>query len=405
MTEHTAPKRRAYRLPPCPSYDVEGIESWLSDLAARQGLFLAKDSLLGIRAFERGTPRPARYRLEAAPKSTSLWAEDGGEPAPEAVALGAEYGWEYLTRCGEFYVYRTFEPGARELNTDPAVQAIALNAVRKRRRAALAGSLLYPALLLFALLRMDALLLTVIQARTWYALLLLVLVVWLFADAAAEFFHLRKLYQRLRRGEPLTHRADWQKRAVRHYAKDAVQLVLALVFLAVTLHTWSARTLGEDRIPLAEYPGDPPFVTMAGLAGPGAYGYQSTMTGQSFNTVRVWHDWLAPYNADWHEQASVCRADGSTLNGGLLIDCHEAASPWLARQLAREYTESDARAEDAAPLPLPALPVEYAAGSTDRFGFPTVTLQNGRQVLHVTFVFSDLSELDEWLPLFAARMQ
>ena len=32
------------RLPPCPDYDVEGTECWLTDLA-REGLLLKKDGL------------------------------------------------------------------------------------------------------------------------------------------------------------------------------------------------------------------------------------------------------------------------------------------------------------------------------------------------------------------------
>ncbi len=37
--------RHAWRFPPCPAYDVEGTESWLSDMAA-QGLVLGKDAFL-----------------------------------------------------------------------------------------------------------------------------------------------------------------------------------------------------------------------------------------------------------------------------------------------------------------------------------------------------------------------
>ena len=35
-TEMTA--RRAYRLPPCPAWDVEGMERWLEDMALRDAL-------------------------------------------------------------------------------------------------------------------------------------------------------------------------------------------------------------------------------------------------------------------------------------------------------------------------------------------------------------------------------
>ena len=70
--EHGKAPRRVYRLPPCPAYDVEGMEQWLSDQAER-GLFLAQEGFFaGIAAFEAGVPRPVKYRLEAAQKSTSM---------------------------------------------------------------------------------------------------------------------------------------------------------------------------------------------------------------------------------------------------------------------------------------------------------------------------------------------
>ena len=39
MAETDMTARRAYRLPPCPAWDVEGMERWLEDMAER-GFFL-----------------------------------------------------------------------------------------------------------------------------------------------------------------------------------------------------------------------------------------------------------------------------------------------------------------------------------------------------------------------------
>ena len=115
MNPGTPKKRRAYRLPPCPAYDVEGTESWLSDMA-REGLHLAPDGfLLGFAAFERGAPAQVRYRLAASLRQPGLLDDNGGGPDPEAVELGREMGWEYVARRGDFYLYRTARPGAREL--------------------------------------------------------------------------------------------------------------------------------------------------------------------------------------------------------------------------------------------------------------------------------------------------
>ena len=56
MAELRTEGRRAYRLPPCPAWDVEGMERWLEDMAER-GFFLAKDGFFaGFAAFDCGAP-------------------------------------------------------------------------------------------------------------------------------------------------------------------------------------------------------------------------------------------------------------------------------------------------------------------------------------------------------------
>ena len=53
--------RKAYLLPPCPNYDVEALESWLTELAS-EGLFL-RDIKVGFFVFEKTAPQAVRYRL------------------------------------------------------------------------------------------------------------------------------------------------------------------------------------------------------------------------------------------------------------------------------------------------------------------------------------------------------
>lgn len=154
------------RLPPCPDYDVESTECWLTDLA-REGLLLKKDGLFaGVGVFERAVPQRVQYRLEAAQKDTGLLC-DGYEPDPEQVELCAQYGWEYVARRGEFYIYRSHDPAARELNTDPAVQALALKAVKSRSvSAAIYAALWILVFLLAPILKRVGLLRAILELRT-----------------------------------------------------------------------------------------------------------------------------------------------------------------------------------------------------------------------------------------------
>ena len=106
--------KKIHRLAPCPSYDVERMESWLTDMAS-QGWHLVKDSeFLGFFTFEEGTPKTIRYRLEPRPKYSS----DTLVPDEEAMALAEEFGWEFADSYRQFYIYRSTRSDARELNTD-----------------------------------------------------------------------------------------------------------------------------------------------------------------------------------------------------------------------------------------------------------------------------------------------
>ena len=123
----------AYRFIPCPVYDVSGMECWLSEMA-EQGLLLQEDGFFcGIATFEKTTPQKVIYQLQPASKSTSMWASNNGDPEDEEVELSREFGWEYVAKRGEFYIYRTSKLDARELHTDREVQALAMNAMKKRQ--------------------------------------------------------------------------------------------------------------------------------------------------------------------------------------------------------------------------------------------------------------------------------
>ena len=123
MEERKEPKL-VHRLIPCPQYDVSGMECWLSDMA-KQGYHLQKDGFFaGVATFEKSTPQTVIYQLQPSEKSTSMWADNNGDPDEEAVELSKEYGWEYVAKRGEFHVYRTFDPEARAFHTDPEVQAL-----------------------------------------------------------------------------------------------------------------------------------------------------------------------------------------------------------------------------------------------------------------------------------------
>lgn len=389
--------KHRYCLPPCPSYDVAGMEDWLEAMA-QKGWLLEKDGIFaGVGSFVSIRPQRVKYRLAAALKSTSMWAEDGGEPDPEAVALSEMYGWEYAGRRGEFYIYRTFDPAARELHTDPAVQALALRAVEKRRRSAAVSAFLWLVVYPLFTLR-GGLLLAAVHLGTTFVLFTAGLALWLLAGSLAEIFFLSRLRKQLLKGALPSKRHC----PALYHGKRLLLACLVLLWISLLLHRWSVSVLDEDKLDLTAYGQDPPFATMLDFAGGGDY--RITLPDKRFHSVKEWQDLLAPRNIQWAEHAQILQDGSVVLEGGLRIDYHETVSPRIAAGLAQDYCRQDERGKHFAPLDLPPLDLDFAIayrnGST---AFPTVVLRQGSTVLHATFYqFGDSPlPLAQWAGLLA----
>lgn len=125
---------------PCPLSDIEGLESWLGDMAA-QGLVPVTIGQNFAR-FRCSQPKAVRYRLNAKPAPETFLESSPGTPDGEERALAQEYGWYYVTAVGDFFLYACEDRDAPELNTDPQVQALSLR-YAKRQVFAPAGLLAY----------------------------------------------------------------------------------------------------------------------------------------------------------------------------------------------------------------------------------------------------------------------
>ena len=383
-------KDRRHVLVPCAGYDVEGMESWLSQLG-ESGWFLAKDGLFaGVATLEKGDPRPVRYRLEGAKKSTSLWSENSGEPDQEQVELSRKYSWDYWGKWGEFHLYRSLDPHARELNTDPQVQALSLKNVKKRRWTAffqlLFWALLYPIALAF-----TSVLLVILQGGTWFFLLTLVCVIWMLANALADLSTLGKQIKAREKGIPLLPKPtltldQWKRRAWGRFAKNTAQWLLVALVILLSLAQWGRSTLGEDRVPLDQYQGTLPFATMENLVSQPVTCYQETMTGLSlgFQSLREWSDWLAPRCVDYGEHAKLTLSDKTVVNGGYYVEYYETAHPLLAKILVWEWENRD-RKKGVSPLEVSHLQEEEAWGYTDYLHFPTLILRRGSLAVRAQF--------------------
>lgn len=380
--------RYAYRPAPCPAYDVEGTESWLSDLSA-EGLFLSADGFFcGIGIFERREPRRLIYRLEAAERPAGVMGGDA-PPDDEIVDISASMGWQYVSRRGNFCIYAAESPAVREPNTDPAVQAMALAQLSRRVRGTVIDIMVELLIwcFLFPFFRGGGqILIAAINMGTWFWLWGHLLLAWFIIDSCRRGFFLRRLRKRLLANGYLDHAKDWRKNALRHYLLRFAKILAVAAWIIVLLVRLNHGILGTHEISIDEYEADPPFATMIDLAPDGDYTRQSIF-GDMGNSVRVWSDWLSPVNYAWDEVAYIRDGDTTILSGGLYIDYHETAAPWIAHILAKEYhrTERWDLHGDYALLEIDPPDADYAAAFLDSIHMPTVVLQKGKYIIHATF--------------------
>ena len=400
-------KDRIWRLPPCPPYDVEGMESWLSDMAAQGWKLEPDDFFLGIASFLKVEPAPVRYRLEASPKRVSAWDDDGGVPDREAWELNTDYGWEYAGRRGQFFIYRTADAEVRELHTDPQVQAIAIKAVEKRR---LRDILLLAAFWLLQILthfwRGSSFLLFAVKAGLPTVLLLAALFLGVLAFGIGEIRYLQGLKRRLKEGAPPDHRKDWKKTRRRWFGSRVLFWGLFILLFVLLFRMLGDALENRDRMPRSEYPGKPPFATLADFA---EGEYKMTWNDIQYDYASRWSNAFLKEGVEWSEHGEIRRPDGTRLSGGLKITYYHARSEALAKLLAKELQRTDranAR-KDYEELACPDLGMDHGAAYRSLAHFPCVVLRKGNIVLRALFYQTGMDELilEEWARILADSLK
>jgi len=336
-----------------------------------------------------------RYRIDAAPQKSGILA-DGPGLTDEDIAMSADLGWEYVAARGQFVIYRSTDPEIPELHTDPLVQALAIQQIRRRERGSVGTCFFWVALYPLLNIRGEWLL-QMLNAGTWFSIAGKLLLAWIFAGVLARAIHLRRLRKRLQRGETLDHGKSWKRRGMWYHVRRIAFAVCALVWLCFAVHGLLATMDGANKRPLSDWP-DPPFATMHDLAPEAAY--QQNDFFDDLNTFESRRDPLAPVVAHWRENATLTLPDGSRISGGWNVDYYETVSPWLAREVAREYLASARNGRHYEKL-------ELSPPDADTFGayidtFPSVVIQRGNIIVRVEcYGLGDAVTLEDWVQVVA----
>lgn len=316
-----------YRIPPCPAYDIPGMESWLEDLAAK-GLHLSEDGFFGIlTSFEEGAPKKERFRLEPTDRKGGLFSEEY-DPEDEQIQLLHQMGWTYRARRGQFHIWSSDDPSAQELNTDPQVQAVTMSALtqflRKKVTNALFTSLLY-LILYFG----DILISSTLLLGTPLVLLFAGLMLWDLGCSLKALIVLVRWRNQLRQGQPLPHRSDYRRSGWRYLTTEFLRKSLWVLFFLCA--AWRVLYIEVDE-PYEKIADQHfPFYTVADYY-PGA----EIKRTESISEFYTWEDLLSPENYDFREYTEVKR-NGETFDCWLSVNYHRTRWEWTARRLAREF--------------------------------------------------------------------
>lgn len=317
-----------YKPVPCPVYRVEAFQSWLEDLAREGLILLKKDSiLLGIATFTRQAPQPLRYRLEPTPKAAGS-TNDYDTPDHRAVEMNEAFGWEYVTRYGQFYIYRCADPHAPELHTDPQLQELSLKALKKRTRNALLWSILN--LLFLGWLNLGCIL--TIAAAFLGTLLIaggLLLVLESFLSRLYELIHLKKLCDKMKQGQSPTGQADWKKGRFLFRVKRILEVILPLLWF---IACFTSKADGEYL--LQDYDKPLPFATLEQV-----FPEEEVILDDAFvdSDIILYSDILIPETMEYSFYGDVRFDRFDTAYAYIHVNYHRTVSPRIARQLAKEY--------------------------------------------------------------------
>ena len=388
--------KKVHKMLPCPAYDMEGVESWLGDMG-KEGLLLEKKSFLGSHflCFIPCRPQNIRYRLEPMVKGMDY----AFEPPEEARALAGNYGWEFVCPFEMFYIYRTVRADAPEMNTDNLVQAESLKRLKKDLFVSLFWQFVMAAHVLFGFGREPFRF--VVTFGSIYVVLFLLFFGEAVFSAAQRLCHILRLHKKLKNNIPTDHEKDWKKGAAFHKCLRLSALSVWILALLVIFSTFfNVFSLGKPAT--ADYPGDPPFVTVSDL-----YPEHTFTDGglrDLYNYYQRYDSDLCKEIIDWREFVKIHVKEGKQIGTAtMIVEYYETAAPWLAKGLAQDFIRRDARwkgIDSLERLPDPELGFDYVF-TYDNI-MPTMVIRHGNIMVKASMYKEE--DLYRWAEGMAERL-
>lgn len=395
--------KSVHRIIPCPDYDVTGVESWLSYMA-EQGYILRDGGVFrGIAAFDRCEPEKVRYRLQPAQKGFVIYDNDG--PSDDEVELNGAFGWKYVAKYGVFHIYRADDIDAREMDTDPEVQAMAMNSLHRSQRFNIIWMSIW-IIVYLAIVFTSQPFLSMVNRGSLTSIALVLCVIIFIVTGLVKAVSLYRLRRKILDGDSLGSGTNW-RRGARIYTVKAVVGIIAYVAMIV-FGCMFILSDGVDRnqMPLSEYQGEVPFQTITDLVSCSDI-QKVDNVDDDVNTISKWSDILWPENYKVYEYGDIVYTDGNICHGGLVITYHEAKNEWLANKLYQAYVQRAKHQSDYEKIDMKIAGLDDVDAYWD--GSESVVMRKGRRLIVASFYMSGENrhegDLEEWTDCIAESLE
>lgn len=313
------------RLVPVDFLDLDGLELWLEEMAAKGLHFQGFGALFAH--FQRGAPAQVRYHAEPTPDKRR-------DVIPGQAADCGELGWRYVGKIGWLAIFRTSDPDAPDFHTDPVTQSYTLERMTRTmtRYTWLLLVFMIPLTAFLIWARLDSsfgLVLSLVRSGSLYTSFVFLLDLVLTVHIVREVWGLCRLRRRLRAGIPHQRPARWRHTGLVRQGYTLLLCVLALAqiggacayFLGPT--RWSAELSSLDR--------PAPVLSLAELEGEGyapePFGYPGYEGPDRDNYVS--YEWKALARIYEVDQAGVVDGDRRRLD----MEWYSLTLPFLAAPL------------------------------------------------------------------------
>ncbi len=395
--------KSVHRIIPCPDYDVTGVESWLSYMA-EQGYILRDGGVFrGIAAFDRCEPEKVRYRLQPAQKGFVIYDNDG--PSDDEVELNGAFGWKYVAKYGVFHIYRADDIDAREMDTDPEVQAMAMNSLHRSQRFNIIWMSIWIIVYLVLIFTSQPFLSMVNRGSLISSALVLCVIIFIVTGLvkAVSLYRLRK---KILDGDSLGSGTNWRKGARTYIVKAVVGTIAYVAMIVFGCMFILSDGTDRNQMPLSEYQGEVPFRTITDLASCDDI-QKVDNVDDDVNTISEWTDILWPENYKVYEYGDIVYTDGNIRHGGLVITYHEAKNEWLADKLYQAYLKRAKNQSDYEPIDLTIAGLDDVDAYWD--GSESVIMRKDEKLIVASFYMSGENrqegDLAEWAGCIAESLE